>query len=75
MRAVAVLGLSLTARSAYALRPFDSTDAAVADGGTCDVELGPVGYVADISGRFLVAPMVVVNVGVTDRLGLVLEDN
>ncbi len=39
------------------------------------MELGPVGYVADISGRFLVAPMVVVNVGVTDRLGLVLEDN
>jgi hypothetical protein len=68
-----ILGLWLTPRTAHALRPFDSTDASVADRATCEVELGPVGYFTEVDGRFLVAPMAVVNFGLTDRLELVVE--
>jgi hypothetical protein len=68
-----VLSVWLTPRTAYALRPFDSTDASVADRATCEVELGPVGYFTSVDGRFLVAPMAVVNFGLTNRLELVVE--
>jgi len=68
-----VVSLWLTPRTSYALRPFDSTDASVADRATCEVELGPVGYFTQVDGRFLVAPMAVVNFGLTDRLELVVE--
>jgi hypothetical protein len=60
-------------RSAYALRPFDSTDAAVVDRAKCEVELGPVGYFTAVDGRFLVAPMAVLNFGLTSRVELVVE--
>jgi hypothetical protein len=73
MCGAAVLSLWLMPRTAYALRPFDSTDASVADRATCEVELGPVGYFTEVDGRFLVAPMAVVNFGLTDRLELVVE--
>lgn len=58
---------------AYAYRPFDSTDAAVAEGGRCEIELGPIGYVSEIDGRFLVVPAVIFNIGLTDRWELVIE--
>src|SRR5206468_12853417 len=40
----------------FAYRPFDSTDAAVADVGQLEVELGPVGFRRTDEERTVVAP-------------------
>jgi hypothetical protein len=61
------------ASPAYAYRPFDSTDAAVADKGAIELEFGPVGYIVDTDGRFLIAPEFRFNFGMTDRWEVVLE--
>lgn len=42
----------LLAQPAYAYRPFNSTDAAVAARGEMELECGPLGYVVDADGRF-----------------------
>lgn len=59
--------------AAFAYRPFNSTDAAVADRGEVELELGPVGYLVQPPGRSLVAPSAVVNWGFADRWEAVLE--
>ena len=51
---------------AYAYRPFDSTDAAVAPPGEFEVELGPAGLVVERSHRTLIAPAYVLNLGLFD---------
>ena len=48
---------------AKAYRPFDGTDAAVADTGDVEIELGPVEYLRDASERMLFAPDLRVNYG------------
>jgi hypothetical protein len=58
---------------ARAYRPFDSTDAAVADRGELEIELGPLGFVKEGRDRFLVAPSAVLNWGFAHRWELVLE--
>lgn len=65
-----VLLLALPAR---AYRPFDGTDAAVAERGDLEIELGPVGYLREGPERFLVTPAVIANVGVLDDTELVVE--
>jgi hypothetical protein len=67
-----VLGC-LLANPAYAYRPFNSTDAAVAKAGELELECGPLGYVVDADGRFLVVPSAILNVGLTDDWELVIE--
>ncbi len=59
--------------AARAYRPFDSTDAAVAERGDVEVELGPVGWLAEGAARALVAPSLVVNWGCAERWEAVLE--
>jgi hypothetical protein len=59
------------AGSAY--RPFNSTDAAVADRGAVELEVGPIGYLVQPPDRSLVAPSLVVNWGFADRWEIVLE--
>lgn len=59
--------------AAFAYRPFDSTDAAVAAEGELEIELGPVGYLADVHHRFLVAPNAVLNLGIVHGWEMVLE--
>ena len=66
----AVLAAPLDAR---AYRPFNSTDAAVAEKGQVEIELGPFGLVQEGSDRWLVAPSVILNWGFADRWELVLE--
>ena len=66
----AVLAAPLAAR---AYRPFNSTDAAVAEKGQVEIELGPFGLVQEGSDRWLVAPSVILNWGFADRWELVLE--
>ena len=59
--------------AARAYRPFDSTDAAVAEKGQVEIELGPFGLVHEGSASWLVAPSVILNWGFADRWEVVLE--
>src|SRR5271155_6007012 len=51
--------------AAEAYRPFDGTDAAVAETGDIEIELGPVEYLRDGADRSLFAPDVRINYGFT----------
>ena len=63
----------LLAQPAYAYRPFNSTDAAVAARGEMELECGPIGYVVDVDGRFLVIPTFILNFGIAEDWEVVLE--
>ena len=67
------LAVLLEPRQASAYRPFDLTDAAVADFGEIEVEYGPLQFRQDDSGRTLIAPAVVINYGFVKNWELVLE--
>ena len=58
---------------AQAYRPFDGTDAAVAELGQVEIELGPAQYLQIGSERTLVAPTVVFNYGIAEGWELVLQ--
>jgi hypothetical protein len=58
---------------AWAYRPFDGTDAAIAEPGQVEVELGPAQYLQIGSERSLVAPTVVLNYGLSEQWELVLQ--
>ena len=58
---------------ALAYRPFDGTDAAIAEPGQVEIELGPAQYLQEGSERALVAPTVVLNYGLSERWELVLQ--
>lgn len=60
-------------RPAFAYRPFDSTDAAVAATGELEFELGPLGYLQTGQERFLVAPCLTLNLGIAASWELVLQ--
>lgn len=71
---VALVALSMSwPVAARAYRPFNSTDAAVADRGEVELELGPAGYLLQGPDRTLVAPSAVLNWGFAERWELVLE--
>jgi len=72
MKRIAAL-LVLIALPARAYRPFNSTDAAVADLGKVEIELGPLGFLEEGSDRFVVAPSVIFNWGVAQGWEVVLE--
>jgi hypothetical protein len=59
--AAAVLAWWCSAAEGY--RPFDGTDAAVAETGEVEIELGPVEYLREGAGRTLLAPDVRINYG------------
>ena len=58
------LGVSWSG-GARAYRPFDGTDAAVAETGEMEIELGPVEYLRDGADHTLLAPDVRINYGFT----------
>jgi hypothetical protein len=58
---------------AAAYRPFDGTDAAVADVGEVEVELQPAGLLHEGPRNALVAPAVVYNYGFAERWEMVLQ--
>ncbi len=75
-RALLLFLLSLAAAwplAASAYRPFSSTDAAVTAKGEMEIELGPLGYLAQGADRTLVAPSLILNWGFADRWEAVLE--
>jgi hypothetical protein len=60
---------------ARAYRPFDGTDAAVAEEGTMELELGPVQFLHQREGNALVAPALVLNQGIQNDTEFVLQTN
>jgi hypothetical protein len=69
---LSLAGLGLAA-PAHAYRPFDGTDAAVAALGEAEIELGPVGYLRQGDERMLIAPALVLNLGVVDGMEVTLQ--
>jgi hypothetical protein len=69
----ACAGLLGVANSALAYRPFDGTDADIARPGEFELELGPAHFLREGDANFLVAPAMVLNLGLTDRLELVSD--
>lgn len=68
------LGMFLLASEpAFALRPYDSTDADVARQGEFELELGPVGWRREGSKRIAVAPAVIGNFGLAGDRELVIQ--
>jgi hypothetical protein len=67
--------LTLVAGSvpAAAYRPFDGTDAAVADKGQLEIEMQPAGVSKDASGTTLIAPATRFNYGFSENWEAVLE--
>jgi hypothetical protein len=63
----------LWAAPAQAMRPIEGTDAAVAEAGLFELELGPLGYVRHGSARSIVAPAVVGNWGLPGDFEVVIE--
>src|SRR5258707_763566 len=63
----------LWCNDASAYRPFDGTDAAVAERDTVEIELGPAEYVRQGDERLLIAPNVRLNYGVAKGWEAVLE--
>ena len=58
---------------AHAYRPFNGTDADVAEAGEYELEFGPLGYLRHGSGRTLMGPAIVNNLGLPGDFELVLE--
>jgi hypothetical protein len=65
------LAAGLAPASAY--RPFDGTDAAVADKGKLEIEMQPAGVLRDASGTILIAPVTRFNYGFIENWEAVLE--
>jgi hypothetical protein len=68
-------GLCLTvgALPALAYRPFDGTDAAVAEKGKMEIEMQPAGIFKDAAGTTLIAPATRFNYGLSETWEAVLE--
>ncbi len=77
MRCVAALPIILAAAAcagpAFAYRPFDGTDAAVAAPGELEVELQPAGVQHEQGTRTLIAPWTVLNIGLGEGWEAVFE--
>jgi hypothetical protein len=68
-----LLGVALCAGPAFAYRPFDGTDAAVAAPGEIEVELQPAGTQHEQGTQTLIAPWTVVNIGLSEGWEAVFE--
>ncbi len=70
---LAAICAALWSASALAYRPFDGTDAAVADENELEIEFQPAGVRRDDTQHTLVAPATVLNFGLPQQWELVLE--
>lgn len=68
-----LLALVCTAPRALAYRPFDGTDADVAEHGDFELELGPVHWYSQGDSHYLLAPATVLNLGFLPRWELVVD--
>jgi hypothetical protein len=60
-------------QGAFAYRPFDSTDPAVADPGELEIEFSPVSFRRGDSGETWIAPQLKVNYGIAPNWEFVIE--
>src|SRR5262245_9304212 len=58
---------------AFAYRPFDSTDAAIADRGAMEFECGPIGLVVDACDCSLIVAAAILNIGLANGWEVVAE--
>jgi hypothetical protein len=65
--------VALSASLAFAYRPFDGTDAAVADLNQIEIEFQPFGWQGDASQKTLIAPGMRFNWGFAERWEFVIE--
>ena len=72
LAAAALFATLAVAAPARAYRPFDQTDADVAETGDFELELGPIGYWHDQSGGTF-TPGLILNYGVVHRVELVFD--
>jgi hypothetical protein len=68
-----LIGLVGWPQACWAYRPFDSTDAAVADKGVWEIELGPLEYEHGDEGAGPIAPALRLNYGIVENWEVVLE--
>lgn len=68
-----LLGASTCVDPAFAYRPFDGTDAAVAAPGELEIELQPAGVRRGQGTQTLIAPWTVLNIGLSDGWEAVFE--
>jgi len=68
-----LLGVGSCVGPAFAYRPFDGTDAAVAAPGEIEVELQPAGIQHEQGTQTLIAPWTVVNIGLSEGWEAVFE--
>jgi len=71
--ALAILAAIFWPQAAHAYRPFDSTDAAVADKGAWEFEFSPLSYEHGDEGASLIAPSLRMNYGFAENWEAVLE--
>jgi hypothetical protein len=72
---IAVAALALAPARAEAYRPFDGTDADVAEPRVFELELGPVNYFRQGDQAFLITPALVLNYGLGSNTELVIDAN
>jgi hypothetical protein len=68
-----LLGAAACSGPAFAYRPFDGTDAAVAAPGELEIELQPAGVQHEQGTQTLIAPWTVVNIGLSEGWEAVFE--
>jgi hypothetical protein len=68
-----LIGVAALSGPAFAYRPFDGTDAAVAAPGELEIELQPAGLEHELGTQTLIAPWTVVNIGLSDEWEAVFE--
>jgi hypothetical protein len=68
-----LLGVAAPSGPAFAYRPFDGTDAAVAAPGELEIELQPAGLEHEQGTQTLIAPWTVVNIGLSEEWEAVFE--
>jgi len=73
MAIAAALTLMTPSGRALGYRPFVNTDAAVADTGDVEIEFGYIGFRADHAGATILAPEVVINLGVVRNVEAVVQ--
>ncbi len=75
-RTVALLfagGIALVSTRAEAYRPFDGTDADVAELGHFELELGPAHFYQQAGQNYIIAPATVLNLGIFEDTELVVD--
>jgi hypothetical protein len=70
---LALVAMTQCCAPAWAYRPFDGTDAAVAGPGELEIEFQPAGVLQQDSDKTLIAPATVVNIGLPDRWEAVFQ--